>query len=122
MATDARMHEIYTACYRKHDGLPERITPLACLSPEGFSLPEDGQWCVIGSALKAYPNLLDSVSPLRINARIDDAVPQARDVGILAKSVVLSGGCQPAEQVAPIYVRDKVALTTAERMARGGRA
>jgi len=122
VATDARMREIYTACYHQHDGRSERVTPPACLSPEGFALPADGQWCVVGSALKAYPNLLDAIPPLRISARIDDAVPRARDVGILAKSAVLSGGCQPAELVAPIYVRDKVALTTAERLARGGRA
>jgi tRNA threonylcarbamoyladenosine biosynthesis protein TsaB len=38
----------------------------------------------------------------------------------LAAPVFLRGEALPAARAQPIYVRDKVALTTAERMARGG--
>ena len=36
--------------------------------------------------------------------------------------MVEGGALVAAEIAAPLYVRDKVALTTAERLARGGRA
>jgi tRNA threonylcarbamoyladenosine biosynthesis protein TsaB len=46
--------------------------------------------------------------------------PTASAVARLAVPVLARGGGVAAAQAVPIYVRDKVALTTAERLARGG--
>jgi len=52
----------------------------------------------------------------------DDLVARADEVAVLGARMALSSRLLPPEQAAPLYVRDKVALTTAERLARGGRA
>ena len=49
-----------------------------------------------------------------------DVFPTAAAVARLAAPVFACSGGIAAALAQPIYVRDKVALTTAERMARGG--
>lgn len=115
--TDARMGEIYAAGYEIEDGMPvERIAPV-CVAPAGFSAR--GAWQVVGSALQAYPELfpLEAEGVLGRDATL---VPRAREVALLAGRG-LSEAIAP-ELAAPLYVRDKVALTAAERLARGGKA
>jgi tRNA threonylcarbamoyladenosine biosynthesis protein TsaB len=41
---------------------------------------------------------------------------------MLAVARIARGAVVPPSQAAPLYVRDKVALTTAERRASGGKA
>lgn len=122
VATDARMGEVYSAAYRLSDGLPVVAAPPTCCPPEMLALPAVGQWTGIGSAFAVYgdripPEVLDRLGPQQ-----RDAVPRAADVARLAVRLVEGGALVAAEIAAPLYVRDKVALTTAERLARGGRA
>ncbi|HMX16766.1 MAG TPA: tRNA (adenosine(37)-N6)-threonylcarbamoyltransferase complex dimerization subunit type 1 TsaB, partial [Rhodocyclaceae bacterium] len=49
-----------------------------------------------------------------------DLFPTAAAVARLALPRFAAGEGVAAESAAPVYVRDKVALTTAERLARGG--
>ena len=54
-------------------------------------------------------------------ASIDAKVfPTASAVARLAAPVLARGDGVDAAHALPLYVRDKVALTTAERLARGG--
>jgi len=47
---------------------------------------------------------------------VDAAVhPQARDIARLAVPLLTAGRGVAAEDAAPLYIRDKVALKTAER-------
>lgn len=121
-ATDARMGEVYGAAYRRtENGLVEVAAP-HCVPPEALELPvAGGPWRVLGSALRAYPALIERFAP-KLAGWDADAVPRAVQVALLARHQVRAGRLLPAELAAPLYVRDKVALTTAERLARGGRA
>ncbi|WP_341644740.1 hypothetical protein [Thauera sp. SDU_THAU2] len=47
---------------------------------------------------------------------------RADEVARLAAGSAARGDLVSPEAAAPLYIRDKVALTTAERLARGGRA
>jgi tRNA threonylcarbamoyladenosine biosynthesis protein TsaB len=80
----------------------------------------DGEWFGLGSAFVAYGQAL---APVRaVLAGCDPlAVPTAEAVSRLAAARGRAG-IVPAEQAVPLYVRDKVALTVAERLARGNRA
>jgi len=122
VATDARMGEVYAAAYRLQDGYPLEIASPTCSPPDLLTLPRAGQWFAIGSALRAYAGRIPASVLDRLSGRNADAVPRAGDVARLAARLVRQGNLLPPEQAAPLYVRDKVALTTAERLARGGRA
>lgn len=115
--TDARMGEIYAAAYEVLDGLPvERLSP-ECVAPADFTLP--GAWHVVGSALQAYPWLFP-LGEEGVLGRHAAMVPRAHEVASLAARSV-TDAIAP-ELAAPLYVRDKVAFTTAERLAQGGKA
>jgi tRNA threonylcarbamoyladenosine biosynthesis protein TsaB len=122
VATDARMGEIYCAAFEMRDGLPMTVAEPDCIPPERISAPGPGMWFGIGSAFDVYASsfpasLAPSLSGYRANL-----APAARDVARLACVRVVSGDLLSPELAVPIYVRNKVAFTTAERMARGGRA
>ena len=118
-ATDARMGEIYYGRYRvEHDRVIELSAP-ACCAPAVLPRPE-GEWFGVGSAFAVHGEALAFVRATL--AGCDPlAVPDAEAVSRLAAARG-KAGIIAAEQAAPLYVRDKVALTVAERLARGKRA
>lgn len=113
---DARMNEAYVAAYVREapDVFRCELAP-AVMPPELVQVPA-GTWHAVGDGFSAYAAILQSRFP-----QADDAVlPTAAAVGRLALPRFRRGEGQPAIAAAPLYVRDKVALTTAERLARGG--
>lgn len=119
VATDARMGETYHAAYLRDGDDVRVVVPPACHPPEQVSLPE-GEWWGVGSAFRAHGDRL-LVGVTNVQGRDGDALPEAGALLRLALCRGL-GEAQDAARVAPLYVRDKVALTTVERLARGGRA
>jgi tRNA threonylcarbamoyladenosine biosynthesis protein TsaB len=118
-ATDARMGEIYVGRYRVEGGMVEELSAPVCCAPAALLRPE-GEWFGLGSAFAAYGEALE---PVRVALAGCNplAVPAAEAVSRLAAARGRAG-IIPAEQAAPLYVRDKVALTVAERLARGNKA
>jgi tRNA threonylcarbamoyladenosine biosynthesis protein TsaB len=117
--TDARMGEIYHGRYRVENDAVLELSAPACCAPAALPHPE-GVWFGLGSAFAAY---WEALKPIRAALVGCDhlAVPTAEAVSRLAAQQCRAG-IVPAEQAAPLYVRDKVALTVAERLARGNRA
>ena len=111
-ALDARMGEIYVATY-EHDGSRwrERVAP-AVVKPHLAQLPQDEGWAGAGNGLAA----LDSVRE-RFAAWHADILPSATAVGVLSQPRFEAGEGVAARDAHPIYVRHRVALTTAEREA-----
>lgn len=122
VATDARMGEVYHATYvRDEQDVPRLSGAPRCDAPENIELPE-GRWTAVGSAFAVWPDALRHRLALTLDGCHDDLVARADEVAMLATHMAAGGLLRPPEQAAPLYVRDKVALTTAERLARGGRA
>lgn len=122
VATDARMGEVYHAAFEHDDhGVPMPLGPARCGSPLELELPA-GDWFAAGSAFKVWPQELETRFLGRLTGCRPDIVPRAQEVARLGAVAVARGELVPPELAAPLYVRDKVALTTAERLARGGRA
>lgn len=116
VAMDARMDEIYAGQYRWQDGdwqvrSPPLLYPLDSLLAHWRAEPPTA---VAGSAIAAFGARLDAGAAHRL-AREND-----RAGALLA--LALRGWRQrrtlPPSAAAPLYLRDKVALTTAEREAR----
>jgi len=112
---DARMNEVYCGAYRVRDGLPEEVHAPIVVPPSQVMAPKDAGWVGCGDGFAAYGPLLPVFGRVR-----DDLLPTAAAVARLAAPRVLAGAGVGAAEAAPLYVRDKVALTTAERLARGG--
>lgn len=117
--TDARMGEVYSAAYRVNRGSAVEMSAPACSPPGRVRLPDTGDWVLAGSGLAVYEDDLRGVLPAgRVTGWHPGRHARAADVARLARAAVFA----LPEQAGPLYVRNKVALTTDERRARGGRA
>ncbi len=118
--TDARMNEVYVAAYEIHDGMPETIMAPGVFPPERVPVPPGSGWLGAGEGFSVYGERLHEALGTTLTAVSADVWPTAAAVARLALPRLARGeGLDPA-LAAPRYVRDKVALTTAERLARGG--
>lgn len=113
---DARMDEVYVArCAWQagawHSSASEgsEASPFALCKPEAVQVPPG--WTVAGNAQAAYGERL---APQATHVH---ALPTAAALLSLAPALLAAGGAVAAELALPLYVRDKVAKTTAERMA-----
>lgn len=112
-ALDARMNEVYWAAYRRLvDGSTWHTLSEPAVSPPAAVLAPDGDcWVGVGNGFAAYP-VLGAAMPALVG--IDASVRvTARAVAELA--LANQGTLGAADAAFPHYVRDKVALTTAER-------
>ena len=116
---DARMNEVYCAAYEV-DGanITELMAPV-CAPPAVAPAPTFSGGVGVGDGFAAYREALCARKPDLDTVRAE-VFPSAAAVARLAVPVFARRGGVAAADAQPIYVRDKVALTTAERLARGG--
>ena len=106
---DARMSEVYHAGYRWEDGRWHAQQALGLSAPEALTVPTGTP--VVGNAQAAYPERL---AP---QAQHLHALPTATALLRLAPQLIADGQLVDASYALPLYIRDKVAQTTAEREA-----
>lgn len=116
-AMDARMSEAYVAAYQRVAGVWQEVIAPACVAPALLPLPPEGNWQGVGMAFAAYPAALERLAGV---VQVLDATALPRADAVLRLAMDLPA-CDPA-LLAPLYVRDRVAQTVAERLASGGRA
>ncbi|HEX5355640.1 MAG TPA: tRNA (adenosine(37)-N6)-threonylcarbamoyltransferase complex dimerization subunit type 1 TsaB [Aquabacterium sp.] len=126
---DARMDELYVAAYRwdGHEWQQHQAPALWALSePASRWATLGGQQVPLrwaGNALKAYPEQLSVLGELSaapaagVASAADPAVPGGAALAALAQRAWQRGQTLDAALALPLYVRDKVAQTTAERVA-----
>jgi len=107
---DARMGEVYWAQYRYVDGWQNVIEPT--LSTAEAVTPQ-GTVVVCGNGVSAYAAAFEQ-SGLATNSQTV-IVPHAVQVAELARVAYARQQTLPAREAQPLYLRNKVALTTAER-------
>jgi tRNA threonylcarbamoyladenosine biosynthesis protein TsaB len=114
-ALDARMGEIYCAAYERHgDGWITVCEPSLCKPEEAPQLPGDG-WFGAGSGFAAFADALRARYAAQLAGMDGTAIPQAAAIAGLGAVQFASGLGADAAQAQPFYLRDKVALKTAER-------
>jgi tRNA threonylcarbamoyladenosine biosynthesis protein TsaB len=108
---DARMREVYYSAHEKKEGRWHEVTPAQCVPPAQVVVPPGDGWIGCGSGFAAYGSLgMKKILP--------DIHPSAAAVARLAAPRLAAGEGVDAAQAVPVYVRDKVALTTEEQRAR----
>ena len=117
VALDARMGEVYYACYENGVLCGE----VGVYPPAAVPLPGSGGWLACGNGLNAYPVLRERLAP-RVDRWRDEVMPSAAAVVRLAAPRMESGERIDPADAAPLYVRNKVAKTVVERLAEGGKA
>lgn len=110
---DARMAEVYWAQYRLgEDGWHAVIAPALARPAE---IVPQGRVLACGNGLAAYA---DAFAAAGFIAGAEPGImPHAAQVATLAAQRFLRGETMDAASAQPLYLRNKVALTTAERMA-----
>jgi tRNA threonylcarbamoyladenosine biosynthesis protein TsaB len=112
-ALDARMQEVYFAAYERHAEDWRPVVAPAVAAP-GAVPPLDGRWSGAGNGFAVYPALRERLA--RALASCDErARPTAMAIGRLALPRFAAGQAVAAGDAAPVYIRHRVALTTAER-------
>jgi tRNA threonylcarbamoyladenosine biosynthesis protein TsaB len=112
---DARMGEVYWGCFAADlaRGLIASC-PASVGPPESVVLPAPGAYRGIGRGFGAYPALA-ALPGLELDPKDSTALPNAREFARLgALRLRREEGMDPAD-LSPPYLRDKVALTEAER-------
>ncbi len=112
---DARMGEVYYSAMEKAGARWREVLPAQCVAPATVQVPQGKGWTGCGNGFAAYGNLRES---LRLDNVIPDIHPSAISVARLAAPRLAAGEGVDAALAVPDYVRDKVALTEAERSSR----
>lgn len=112
---DARMREIYLAAYERANGAWHELAAPAVMPPDDAALPDARHaWIGAGNGFAAYPSLAQRLAIADVRAEVR---PTARAIGELALPRLDAGQGVPADEALPLYVRHRVALTSAERAA-----
>ena len=112
---DARMGEVYWGCFARDASRGVRaLGPLQVAPPARIGLPGAERYRGAGRGFTAYPELAALAD---LDARSAAALPNAADMARLGALRFAAGEGLDPGGLKPEYVRDKVALTEAERRA-----
>ena len=118
---DARMGEIYHAAYEKQNGEWLEVSAPALFKPEDAPKVNGDDWVVVGTGWLVYPDVLQAVYGEQFRempAPDHHSHPTATSIAELALPTFEAGLARPAQEAAPIYIRNKVALKMSERVNR----
>lgn len=115
---DARMAEVYWAAYEREGEDWHAVSAPQLALPESVAVPPGDGWVGAGNGFAALGEVLRPRLASQL-VRFDDAImPDAAAMAPLAARAFARGEGMDAALAAPIYLRDKVALTVDERRAR----
>jgi tRNA threonylcarbamoyladenosine biosynthesis protein TsaB len=118
---DARMGEIYYAAYEKKDDVWLEVIAPALFKPEQAPALQGNDWVGVGTGWLAYPEMLNQVYQDHLvepPKPEHSSHPTALAIAEIALPVFAAGQAKAAHEVAPIYIRNKVALKMSEREKR----
>ena len=115
---DARMAEVYWAAYCRDQTGWRCVSEPTLALPETVHVPPGDDWVGAGNGFAVLGDRLRPRLDARLT-RVDDAImPDAGSMVALAVRAFDDGRGTDAALAAPVYLRDKVALTVDERRAR----
>ena len=116
---DARMGEIYHAALIKENGHWQEINATSVCKPQDAPLIQGDNWFGAGSGWGVYEEVLTPIYASNLSTALPHVLsaitPTAEAILRLAQPVFEAGQAKPAIEAMPIYIRNRVALTTLER-------
>ncbi|HEX4781932.1 MAG TPA: tRNA (adenosine(37)-N6)-threonylcarbamoyltransferase complex dimerization subunit type 1 TsaB [Usitatibacter sp.] len=113
-AFDARMGEAYLAAYARNGEDWDEVIAPRLADAQGVPPLPGRSWTATGSGFDAHSWLRDAYRE-PVSMRVEGDLPRAGAVARIAARRFARGAAVAAEHAAPLYLRDKVALTTEER-------
>lgn len=112
---DARMGEVYhAALVRQAEGWLA-VSPVTVCKPQDVPAVEGHGWLGAGSGWHVFAQVLSACYHDQVDRVCPALIPQAGAMLTLAQPLFAAGKVQAAHEAAPLYVRNRVALTAAER-------
>lgn len=112
---DARMGEVYHAAYEKVNCAWQAILAPGLYKPEAVPNVDGNEWVGAGSGWQTYGEQLSSIYRGQVNQTQPALMPTASAMLNIALPIFTAGGALNASDAMPIYIRNRVALKTAER-------
>ncbi|RYF40065.1 MAG: tRNA (adenosine(37)-N6)-threonylcarbamoyltransferase complex dimerization subunit type 1 TsaB [Comamonadaceae bacterium] len=109
---DARMDELYVQTFDCSADGCRALASCVLVRPEALAVG-DGVQLLAGNVFAVYPDRLSA--NVMAMPRVE-TLPTATAMLRLAPALVSAGACVTADEALPLYVRDKVAQTTEERL------
>ncbi len=113
---DARMGEIYHAVFERKNGAWIEQSATQVCKPDAAPMLT-GKWVGAGSGWVVYSEALYKIYTDNLIKTMAEITPTAEAILQLAAPIFAAGKAKFASEAAPIYVRNRVALTTRERAA-----
>ena len=115
VALDARMNQVYWGEYYINKGFVELQAEELVISPKDLAKRNEADNVGIGSGWQAYQTDLQERVQSKTTPDLQAIHPAAKQVAQLAAEQYKLGNILSAEQVQPVYLRNKVAQTLQER-------
>jgi tRNA threonylcarbamoyladenosine biosynthesis protein TsaB len=110
---DARMNEVYWAQYRFEAGAWQVVCAPALCAPDAVAPEPVVGLAACGNGFAAYADAFAGKD--FADAALADILPHAREMAVLGAAALAAGTAVAADEAQPIYLRNKVAYTSAER-------
>jgi len=117
-AIDARMGEIYWACYVKDENNLMRLSETEQVSPAESVVLTAGLskfWCGTGSGWDSYKDQLKNILSDQVTEIYQDELPRSSSIVKLAADAFQRGEAIEASQALPVYLRNNVAKKKGEQ-------
>lgn len=111
---DARMDQVYQAPFRFRSGAWEPVADTVVCDPPRVAVPAGTGWAMAGNAMAIHGA---HFAPAVRQLPHCHVLPSALALLSLAPALLAAGAAVPPEEALPLYVRNKVARTVAERKA-----
>lgn len=114
-ASDARMREVYHAAYQRNGEEWLEVHAAGVYKPNDVPAVEGSGWVGVGTGWKVYDEVLSQQYQQNVVKKMPEMTPMADAIMTLAIPLFESGLAKPASEAKPIYIRNRVALTSEER-------
>jgi tRNA threonylcarbamoyladenosine biosynthesis protein TsaB len=111
VCNDARMREVYWACFERREGLAAAVTAEAVSPAQAVTLPNEWgnqKFAAAGRGFRVYPELQQRWAEQTHSAH-PELLPHAREIVRIAVPEVTAGRTRAAAEALPVYLRDDVA-------------
>ena len=106
---DARMQQVYFGGYALNEkGLMTEVISEEVIFPQDIIISEHDNWVGVGSGWDSYQDILKAKLEKKVANIYPKQTPHAQDILPLAMELFNQGQIITAENVLPVYLRDKV--------------